>query len=84
MITYKKRNFYLSHYPTLVTNDIDKTPYKRNIRNLFGHTHQTNKFYNENPYMYCVCLDAHNNYPVSLEQIHEDIKAQIEKKEKEN
>lgn len=84
MITYKNRDFYLSHYPTLVTNDIDKTPYKKNIRNLYGHTHQTNKFYNENPYMYCVCLDAHNNYPVSLEQIHEDIKAQIEKKEKEN
>ena len=27
-----------------------------------------------NPYMYCVCLDAHNNHPVSLEQIIEDIR----------
>lgn len=24
--------------------------------------------------MYCVCLDAHNNYPVSIEQVIEDIK----------
>ena len=27
--------------------------------------------------MYCVCLDAHNNYPISIEQIIEDIKNDI-------
>lgn len=74
MIKYKKCHFYLSHYPTITANDIDNSPYHKNIINLFGHTHQKNKFYNDNPYMYCVCLDAHNNYPVSIEQIIKDIK----------
>lgn len=27
--------------------------------------------------MYCVCLDAHNNYPISIEQVIEDIKNKI-------
>lgn len=74
MIKYKKCSFYLSHYPTITSNDIDDSPYHKNIINLFGHTHQKDKFYNDNPYMYCVGLDAHNNYPVSIEQIIEDIK----------
>ena len=34
--------------------------------------------------MYCVCLDAHNNYPVELEQILNDIKEQKEFLDKEN
>lgn len=74
IIKYKKCHFYLSHYPTITSNDIDTSPYHKNLLNCYGHTHQKTKFYNNNPYMYCVCLDAHNNYPVSIEQIIEDIK----------
>ena len=32
--------------------------------------------------MYCVCIDAHNNYPVSIEQIIEDIKNKKQEKER--
>lgn len=74
IIKYKKCHFYLSHYPSITSNDIDTSPYHKNLINIYGHTHQKTKFYNDNPYMYCVCLDAHNNYPVSIEQVIEDIK----------
>ena len=29
----------------------------------------------KNPYMYCVCLDAHNNKPVELQEIIDDIRS---------
>ena len=83
MIKYKKCIFYLSHYPTITTNDIDTSPYLKKIINLYGHTHQKTKFYNDNPYMYCVCLDAHDNYPVSIEHILEDIKNKREEQNQE-
>lgn len=66
-------HFYLSHYPTITSNlDYDK-PLKSRTINLFGHTHQKEKFYLDNPMMYNVGVDAHNCYPVSLEQVKEDI-----------
>ena len=68
----KKYNFYLSHYPTITTNFDDTKKYP--IINLFGHTHQKSKFFDGNPYMYNVALDAHNCTPVSIEQIIKDIK----------
>ena len=68
----KKKFFYLSHYPTIVSNfDDDK---KAPLINLFGHTHQKTVFYSNNPYMYNVGVDAHDCYPVSIEQIIKDIK----------
>ena len=69
-----KYYFWLCHYPTITANYDDDKPWAKHLINIYGHTHQQSKFYNDNPYMYCVCLDAHNNYPVSLEQILEDIK----------
>ena len=44
------------------------------VINLFGHTHQTTNFYNDNPYMYHVGVDSHDCYPVLLEDILESIK----------
>ena len=74
----KKRKFYLSHYPTYTMNYEDK---KNPLINLFGHTHQKNNFFNNNPYMYHVGLDSHNCTPVSIEEIIQDIKKYlIEKK----
>ena len=67
----KKYQFYLSHYPTYTANYEDK---KHPLINLHGHTHQKTKFFNNNPYMYNVALDAHNCTPVSIEQIIKDIK----------
>ena len=69
-----KYHFWLSHYPTITANYDDNKPWAKHMINIYGHTHQKSKFYADNPYMYCVCLDAHDNMPVSLEQIIEDVK----------
>ena len=67
----KRIRLYLSHYPTIVSNFDDDT--RIPLINLYGHTHQKDNFYNNNPYMYHVGLDSHNCYPVSIEQIKFDI-----------
>ena len=74
-----KWHFYCSHYPTITTNfdDTKSSP----LINLFGHTHQKIKFFNDNPYMYNVGMDAHDCYPVSIGQIKVDI---MEKKDEIN
>lgn len=73
-IRYKKRYFYLSHYPTITSNySNDSDNSHRVIYNLFGHTHSKDKFYDNNPYMYNVAVDAHNNYPISIDDIIIDI-----------
>lgn len=76
-IKYEDRQFYLSHYPTL-TADLQSNPDKA-VFNLFGHTHSNKKFFEDRPYMYNVAVDAHNNKPVSLQQIYSDILQEIEK-----
>lgn len=69
--------FYMSHYPTIVTHKKLKRV-KDAIINLHGHTHQKEHFFNidgvDNPFMYCVCLDAHNHKPVLLDDVIEEIK----------
>ena len=72
MLRIGKRQFYLSHFPT-ITRTIDDAPNKQGVINLYGHTHQTDNFYNGNPYMYHVGMDSHNLTPVSLDEIIEDI-----------
>lgn len=80
---YGKNYFYLSHYPTITSNYDDDKPWARRLINLHGHTHSKDKFYNDNPYMYNVSLDAHDNYPVSIDEIIEDIKQKkIERNDK--
>ena len=73
------QSFYMSHYPTIVSNyDDSAKPLNRRVINLFGHTHSAEKFYNEhNPCMYNVALDAHNCYPVEITTIMQDIKNKI-------
>lgn len=77
-IKYKKLNFYLSHYPT-ITHNIDEKELWQVMINLYGHTHQTINFYHDDPWMYHVGVDSHNGYPVSLDQIIEDIKTEMKK-----
>ena len=68
VIKYKKYHFYLSHFPTVTTNYDDyQKPLKRRILCLAGHTHSKEKF--EPCGSYNVCLDAHNNFPVSIDEI---------------
>jgi len=76
-----KNYFWLCHYPTITANYDDDKPWAKHLINLHGHTHSKEKFYHYpseygemNIYMYNVCLDAHNNKPVELKEIIEDIK----------
>lgn len=74
VIKYKKYNFYLSHYPTLTSNhDEDKPPSAR-VVNLCGHNHASSKWddYDKGLIYHCE-LDAHNCYPITLDQIIKDI-----------
>ena len=66
-IRYKKREFFLCHYPVL-TASLEQDPNKAVI-NLFGHTHSKDKFYEDRLYMYNVAVDANDNKPVEIEEI---------------
>lgn len=77
VIKYKKHTFYLSHHPCLTSNLDDMSPLGMRVLNLFGHTHQTTKFYEGRPYMYHVGLDSHNCYPVLLDDVLEAMKAEV-------
>ena len=60
-------NFYLCHYPTMTSNfDLDK-PLKSRVLSLSGHTHSKEVW--DAAGGYNVALDAHNTYPVELEEI---------------
>lgn len=65
----KHKQFYLSHYPTMVDNYNEKD---RFFWNLSGHTHSKEKFHPEYK-IYNVAVDAHNCYPVSIEDVIKDI-----------
>lgn len=69
-----KHSFYLSHYPTLTANFDDKK-FSQHVINLHGHTHQrTNWLQFDNPFMYHVGVDSHNNTPVHIDEVLADIK----------
>ena len=80
LIKIGKQHYYLSHYPSFTANYDDK-PYHSHIINLYGHTHQKNKFFTiegeENPFMYNVGVDAHDCAPVSIEEISKDIHEKV-------
>ena len=65
-------SFFLCHYPTMTSNyDLDK-PLKHRILSLSGHTHSKEIW--DAAGGYNVALDAHNNYPVELNEIIEAFK----------
>lgn len=74
---YKGHQYYLSHFPS-ITVDMEVEKPKDWIINFFGHTHKKEKFYNGLPFMYNVSLDAHDNKPVSIDEVIADIKVKIE------
>jgi len=77
-LVYNRHIYYISHYPSMTANY--DTDFRRAIRNIFGHTHSTENFYNGNVYMYNVACDAHDCTPISIDQIEKEI---LEKWEKE-
>ena len=76
---YKKYNFYLSHYPTLTSNLDNDKPLKARIINLCGHSHTQDRWADWNKgLIYHVEMDAHDCYPILLDNIIEEIKNKIE------
>ena len=65
-----KYSFWMCHHPMKMGNYKEKHP----VWNLSGHTHQKDRFENAVDSIYNVALDAHDNYPISMEEILKDIK----------
>ena len=75
MIKYKKKNIYLSHHPTIVTNVGEL---HNLILNFYGHTHQIENFYDNYVNMYHVGVDSHNCYPVLIDDAIAAVKEKIQ------
>ena len=67
-IKYNGYHFFLTHYPCM-TGNLENESLKQMTLNLYGHTHQTNNFYEDRPYMYHVGCDSHDCYPILLDSI---------------
>lgn len=66
-LDYNGYHFFLCHYPTMTANfDVDK-PLKRRLLSLSGHTHSKEIW--DAAGGYNVALDAHNCYPVEINEI---------------
>lgn len=82
-LKYKKIGFFLCHYPTITSNLDDDKPLKARIVNLCGHSHTKNKFQDiDKGTIYHCELDAHDCYPVLLDNIIEEIKTKAKECEK--
>ena len=67
-LRYNKYHFFLCHFPACTTNfDDDKRSLTQRTLCLAGHTHSKELF--EPCGSYNVSVDAHNCYPVPIEQI---------------
>lgn len=69
-LKHGKYSIWLQHYPAMMGNYKDKSP----TICLAGHTHSPDKFQNMVNGCYNIALDAHNCYPVGLEEALADIK----------
>ena len=78
VLKYGKAVFWMGHYPTITANYDDDKPWAKHVVCLFGHTHQEQPFYNDNPYMYNVGMDAHNCTPITIDEIVADIRKKKE------
>ncbi|MBR1796486.1 MAG: hypothetical protein IJ757_00505 [Clostridiales bacterium] len=78
-LKYGNNTIMLSHYPMLVGDKHEEGKSLKNcVINLCGHVHTKDKFYNwDKGLIYHVELDAHENKPVSIEQIMDDIRKKI-------
>jgi len=76
-LRYGKYHFFLCHYPTM-TGNLEKEALTQMTCNLFGHTHQKSKFYNDMPYMFHVGVDANECFPISLDMVIDSMKMKVE------
>lgn len=75
VLKYSKYCFYLSHYPALTSNWDDDKSLKQKTISLCGHSHSIDSFkdIDKGPIYHVEC-DAHNCYPVLLDNIIAQIK----------
>lgn len=72
---YKKYDFFLSHYPTITYNYDTDEPLSVQVIDLCGHTHTRDRFSDmDKGLIYHVEVDAHDNRPVSIDSIINDIR----------
>ena len=79
ILKYKKYTFYLSHHPTMTSNLENTNALKAHLINLYGHTHQKNKFYQDIPFYFHVGLDSNNCTPVLLDDAIQLMKEEADK-----
>ena len=77
VITYKKRRYYLSHYPTITAN-LNSHP-SNCVINLHGHLHVKDIFYDDKPFMINVSVDANDNKFLTLDDIKTLYDAEVRK-----
>jgi calcineurin-like phosphoesterase family protein len=79
-LNIEKQNFFLTHYPCLTSNFDENKPLNRRTINICGHAHTKDKFLDFNKgLIYHVECDAHNCYPILLENILTDIRKELNK-----
>ena len=77
-LKYGKYHFFLTHFPCM-TGNLERESLTQTTCNLFGHTHSREKFYNDIPFMYNVAVDAHDCYPVEIEDVIADMNEEVRK-----
>lgn len=77
-LKYGKYHFFLTHFPCM-TGSLEHESLTKTTCNIHGHTHSRQKFYNDIPFMYNVAVDAHDCYPVEIEDVIADMEAEVEK-----
>lgn len=79
MLPYKKYHFFLTHFPCMTCNYDEDKPLKARIINLCGHTHTVNKYQDMDKGLIYHCeVDAHNGYPILIDDIIQDLKNWVE------
>lgn len=79
VIKYNKYNFYLSHYPTMTDKWSNKKHFNQYLYNLCGHTHTKDRWLDwDKGCIYHCELDAHNNTPVLIDDIIDDLRKRWE------
>ena len=72
-LTYKKYHFYLSHFPSMTSNYSDGKSLRSRTINLCGHSHTKDVWLHWETGSYHCEVDAHDNKPINIEEIIEDM-----------
>ena len=74
-LKYEGYYFFMTHFPTITSNNDYDKPLKARVLNLCGHSHIQDPWLDKDKgYIYHCELDAHNNMPVSIDYIIEEFK----------